>query len=235
MKRVFKILLKIVLILLAVLVVAGVILKLSFNDPVPQGATGAKADELAYNILNAIKHKEFKQAQEIYWTFRGVNSYRWKPQQNLVDVYWGDYRVAYQTHFPEISFAFKGTQRLEGTERQEAIDYAFKNFNNDSFWLVAPHKLFDAGTTRQLIREDGIEKLLVTYTSGGSTPGDSYLWEVNEQFIPISCKMWVGIIPLDGFKTTWTDWQMTAGNFPLPGKRSMYGLDIPITDVKVVN
>ncbi len=234
MKRFFKVLFKIVLAILALLVIIGIILKLTFNDPVPQGEKGAKADELAYKILEAINHQEFTQASMIYWTFRGVNSYRWKPQQNLVDVYWDDYRVAYQTHYPAISFAFKGEQHLEGDERDKALDYAIKNFNNDSFWLIAPHKIFDAGTTRQLITEDGKEKLLVTYNSGGSTPGDSYLWEVDDNFVPISFKMWTSILPLDGVKATWENWETTAGGFPLPQKRSMYGLTIPITDVKVV-
>jgi hypothetical protein len=234
MKRFFKIVWKSALVFLGILLIAGIVLKLVFNDDIPQGVSGAPADALGYKILAAINTAEFHQAQEIQWTFRGENRYNWKVQQNLVEVHWDDYRVAYQTYFPDISFAYKGTQRLEGEQRDEAIAYAKLNFNNDSFWLVAPHKIFDPGTKRLLIEEDGKQKLLVTYTRGGSTPGDSYLWEVDENFMPVSFKMWTSIIPLDGLKATWSDWQMTAGGFPLPQSRSMYGLEIPVNDVQVL-
>ncbi|MDP5100525.1 MAG: hypothetical protein NWQ09_04295 [Nonlabens sp.] len=234
MKRFLKILGKSLLFLLGFLLLAGIVLKIVFSEDVPQGTTGPKADELAYNILDAINNKEFTQVQEIHWTFAGKNRYRWKVQQNLVDVYWDDYRVAYQTYFPNISFAFKGSQRLEGEERDKAIAYAQKNFNNDSFWVVAPHKIFDAGTTRKLVVEDGKEQLLVTYNSGGTTPGDSYLWEVDENFKPVAFKMWTSIIPLDGVRATWSDWKMTSGGFPLAGSHSLYGIKIPVTEVSVV-
>lgn len=233
MKRILKFLFKSTLILIGVLLLIGVVLKISFNEDVPQGVSGAPADELGYKMLEAVNHKEYTQAQEISWTFRGKNNYRWKPQQNLVDVYWDDYRVSYQTFFPNISFAFKGSQKLEGDARDKAIAYAQKNFNNDSFWVVAPHKIFDAGTKRQLIKEDGKEMLLVTYASGGTTPGDSYLWELDKNYVPTSYKIWASIIPLDGVKATWGDWKMTAGGFPLAQKHSIYGIEIPVTDIAV--
>jgi hypothetical protein len=44
-------------------------------------------------------------------------------------------------------------------------------FNNDSFWLIAPFKLRDAGTTRSIVMQDN-QALMITYASG-STPGDS--------------------------------------------------------------
>lgn len=234
MKRIFRFLWKSALIIVGILVVFVIILKLTFNDDIPQGVKGAKADELGFKILRAINHTAFTKAQEIHWTFRDKNTYRWKPQQNLVDVYWDDFRVSYQTYFPNISFAFKGTQRLEGAARDEAIAYAQKNFNNDSFWLVAPNKIFDIGTERQLVVQDGKEMLLVTYKTGGTTPGDSYLWEVDEHYMPVSFKMWTSIIPLDGVKATWKDWKITDGGFSLAGSRKLYGLEIPITNVKVV-
>ena len=205
-----------------------------YNDDIPQGESGKSADELACKMLEAIKHEQFQNAKEIHWTFRGVNRYEWKLQQNKVEVFWEDNRVSLRTNSPNQSVATLNQQVLNGEERKEAISYATKNFNNDSFWLIAPHKVFDKGTKRELVEEDGQQKLLVTYTSGGSTPGDSYLWELDEDYKPIAMKMWVSIIPLDAVEATWTDWQMTAGGFPLPTKRSVFGIEIPITDVEVV-
>jgi hypothetical protein len=46
-------------------------------------------------------------------------------------------------------------------------------FNNDSFWLIAPFKLRDAGTTRSIVMQDEKKSFMISYASGGSTPGDS--------------------------------------------------------------
>lgn len=235
MKKILRFLLKLFLGFLGILLVVFLTLKLIYNEDVPQGISGKPADDLAFKILDAIHHKEFTEAHEIHWTFRGVNRYEWKLQQNMVDVYWDDYRVSYQTQYPDISIAFKNGVRLQrGTERDEAIAYAAQNFNNDSFWVIAPHKIMDPGTTRELIEEDGKQKLLVTYTSGGSTPGDSYLWEVDANYQPIAFKMWVQIIPLDGIEAQWQNWEMTDGGFPLSRKRTLFGIEIPVTDLEVI-
>ena len=235
MKKIFRFLLRSLLVLLGILLGAFLVLKLIYNEDIPQGTSGKPADELAFKILEAIDHKKYTEAKEIHWTFRGVNRYEWKLQQNMVDVFWDDYRVSYQTQYPRTSIAFKNGQRLEkGEERDEAVAYAAQNFNNDSFWVVAPHKIMDIGTTRQLIEKDGKQQLLVTYTSGGSTPGDSYLWQIDDNYQPTGFKMWVSIIPLGGIEAQWSDWEMTAGGFPLSRKRTFFGLEVPVTDLKVI-
>jgi len=234
LKKTFRILFKIILSLLAFLLLAFLVLKLVYNDDIPQGETGKHADELAYKMLEAINHEQFTETKEIHWIFRGVNRYEWKLQQDLVDVYWEDYQVSLQTKMPNKSSVYRNNQELKGEEKKEAIAYATKNFNNDSFWLIAPHKIFDKGTKRQLIEEDGQQKVLVTYSSGGTTPGDSYLWELDENYQPVSMKMWVSILPFDGLEAQWTNWQMTEGGFPLAEKRTIFGIEIPISGVEVV-
>ena len=234
MKKIFKLLLKLFLGLIGLLFILFIVLKISFSEDIPSGITGQPADELALKVLKAINHKEFTQASELHWTFAGRNRYEWKLQQDLVDVYWDDYRVSLQTKYPKISFAWKGDEKLKGEAFDNAVATAQANFNNDSFWMIAPHKLFDPGVTRQVIQQDGKQQLLVTYTNGGSTPGDSYLWELDENNQPVAFKMWVSIIPLDGIRATWDDWEMTDCGFPLSRKRNFYGIEIPITDVKVI-
>jgi hypothetical protein len=234
MKKGLGFLLKFVLGVVAILLMVFVVLKLIYNEDLPKGKTGAEADELAYNILEAINHKAFEQAREIHWTFRGVNHYEWQLQNHIVEVSWDDFEVIYYTKNKEKGMAYQGTELLQGEEKEEALNYAINNFNNDSFWLIAPHKLFDPGTTRQLVNQDGKDKLLVQYTSGGSTPGDAYLWEVDDNYKPVAFKMWVSIIPLDGLEAQWDNWQMTDGGFPLPESRSVWGLEIPISGVKVI-
>jgi hypothetical protein len=52
-------------------------------------------------------------------------------------------------------------------------------------------KLRDPGTSRSIVMQDEKEALMVTYTSG-STPGDSYVWILDEN-IP-AWRMWVSIV-----------------------------------------
>jgi hypothetical protein len=110
-------------------------------------------------------------------------------------------------------------------------------FNNDSFWLIAPYKIFDPGTERRIVSYKNREALLVTYTSGGTTPGDSYLWILNENYLPTSYKMWTSIIPVGGVAATWSDWEKTASGILLPKKHilSLFGMEISMGKVKAYN
>ena len=47
------------------------------------------------------------------------------------------------------------------------VKRALNLFNNDSFWLVAPHKLFEPGIYRSIEMIDGQEALHVKYSVGG--------------------------------------------------------------------
>ena len=113
------------------------------------------------------------------------------------------------------------------------IDKALKNFNNDSFWLVAPYKVFDQGTQRAIVElKNGTNGLLVTYNSGGTTPGDSYLWILNENGFPSAYKMWVSIIPIGGLEASWDDWLVTQSGAFLPKSHKLGPLTLSMGDVK---
>jgi hypothetical protein len=234
LKKTLKIVLKGFLIVISILVLLFLVLKVTYNDEIPEGVSGAPADELAHDILEALNYENYKDAKEIHWTFRGVNRYEWNKKKQVVKVFWDDKQVDLWTTSPEESTVLKSGERLEGNAKRKAIDYAVKNFNNDSFWVVAPFKLFDPGTERFLVKEDGQEKLLVQYTSGGSTPGDAYLWEVDEDHRPTAFRMWVSILPFDGLEAEWNNWKMTEAGFPLAFEKTIFGIEIPVSGLKVV-
>jgi hypothetical protein len=218
------------LILTGLIVLGFFILKWSFSEDVPTGEKGAKADALAAQVLEALNHNQLSQMDSISWIFRGVNHYTWNMNDRKVTVRWDDTTVNLNTANPDTSLAYENGALLKGSNSKEAIEYALFNFNNDSFWLMAPYKINDPGTEREWISDN---ELLVRYTSGGSTPGDVYVWKLDDNHLPISFKMWVSIIPLDGLPAQWDGWYKTTAGFMLPKKQSIYGIDIPISDVVV--
>jgi hypothetical protein len=63
--------------------------------------------------------------------------------------------------------------------------------------------------------QDNQEALLITYASGGSTPGDSYMWFVDQNYRPKAWRMWVSIIPVGGLETTWEKLKTFQNNLKL--------------------
>ena len=116
---------------------------------------------------------------------------------------------------------------------EELITKATNYFNNDSFWLVAPYKIFDKGTERRLITlKNGKKALLVSYTTGGTTPGDSYLWHLDENGKPKSFQMWVDILPINGLTATWSDWVTTESGAQLPNFHKFGVFRLEISHIK---
>jgi hypothetical protein len=98
---------------------------------------------------------------------------------------------------------------------------------------VAPYKVRDPGTERKVVNTKMGKGLLVTYTSGGVTPGDSYLWILDQNNRPVKWKMWVSIIPLGGLEFTWEDWQKHEGAWFAPTHVGPLGASVNLTDLTV--
>ena len=99
--------------------------------------------------------------------------------------------------------------------------------------MVAPYKVFDKGVERRLVTTETNEgALLVTYTSGGSTPGDSYLWHLDKDGKPKSFQMWVDILPIDGLEATWENWTTTDTGALLPTFHKFLIFGLELEDIK---
>ena len=60
------------------------------------------------------------------------------------------------------------------------------------------------------------EALRVTYTSGGTTPGDAYVWILNEDYLPVSYQMYVPSMKMVAVPATWEDWITAESGTLLP-------------------
>ncbi|WP_298778314.1 hypothetical protein [uncultured Polaribacter sp.] len=230
MKTFFKIIGSI----LVLIIVSGAIYFFTNNEALPEGKKGKEADDLAVKMFTAINYKAFESTKILEWSFRNKHHYKWNKQENIVHISWNEYKVTLNTKQYEKSEVY-----IDGkiSENKELIQKAKDFFNNDSFWLVAHYKIFDSGTERSIVKHNDKEALLITYTSGGTTPGDSYLWILDDNYFPTSYKMWTSIIPIGGVSATWNDLKKTESGIFLPTKHklSLFGMEIPMGDVKSYN
>ena len=204
-----------------------------YNEDLPYGIQGKEADALANKMLDALNYDAFKETNTLEWTFKRRRHYKWEKAKNTCYVYWKEYKVNLNLKNASENKAYVHSFKVDGDLAEELIEKATKYFNNDSFWLVAPYKVFDKGTQRRLVTlENNKKALLVTYNSGGLTPGDSYLWLLNDSGKPKSFKMWTSILPIDGLEATWTDWTTTESGAQLPSFHKLLIIGLEITDIK---
>ncbi|MEL6864257.1 MAG: hypothetical protein AAFP19_07560, partial [Bacteroidota bacterium] len=76
------------------------------------------------------------------------------------------------------------------------------------------------------------EGLLVSYSSGGVTPGDSYLWILDESGQPVAWKMWVSIIPIGGLEFSWEDWMELPTGAKIATMHKSSLLDLDMSNIK---
>lgn len=200
-----------------------------YNEDLPIGIQGKQADALAYKMLDALDYEAYKNTNHIEWTFKRRHHYNWDKTNNTCEVYWKENKVVLNLNDISKSKVYIHSFKNESDMAKDLIDKAITYFNNDSFWLVAPYKVFDAGVERRLVKtKNNKEALLVTYTSGGSTPGDSYLWLLDDNGKPTAFKIWASTLPIGGLEASWSDWTTTDSGTQLPTfhKLLVFGLEI---------
>ncbi len=233
MKKLFKILLSVLGLLIATLIV----LYLIYNKPLPKSEISNDADVLAQKMLDELHYNKYKNARYFEWSFAdGSHSYKWDKKAGIVIVKWDDYIVDLNLNDTYLSIVTKKDKEVTAKEAKEVLNTAWDYFNNDSFWLVAPYKVFDKGTTRSIVNfEDGTKGLMITYASGGTTPGDSYVWKLDANGFPESYQMWVKIIPIGGLKATWDNWKKMENGVYLPSSHKLGPITLSMGDIRSYN
>jgi hypothetical protein len=226
-----KLLLKIILGLILFILLTFLILKIAFDKDLPSGNKGPEAEALAQNMLAAINYSAWDTLSYAKWTFREAHHFVWDRKNNNALIRWDNNEVHLDMDKID-GKAYKNGQLLTGDTKNKLIQKAWSFWCNDSFWFNAPAKIFDPGTERSVVEnEHGTKSLLVTYASGGVTPGDSYLWNLNESGLPESWRMWTKIIPIGGVYTSWEDWVTLPGGAKISSMHKNGKLKIPITNI----
>lgn len=163
-------------------------------------------------MLAALNKPAFDTISYLEWTAPGGQHYRWFKLHDSVIVSYANIQVRLnlQSQRGPVFKDGHGVSSINPTA-EEQCKRAYKLFCNDSFWLIAPYKVRDPGTKRSLVSSDDGPALLVTYESGGVTPGDAYLWLLDENFRPKAWQIWADILPIGGLEFTWENWQPYRG------------------------
>lgn len=210
------------------------VVKVIINESRPEIIEGADASVLAEKMLRAVDKQAWDTLPYIQWTFTGQHHFVWDKKNNKALVKWGEHTVHLDPDQVD-GIAYKGTEKLSGDAASKAIQSAWSYWCNDMFWLAAPYKIKDKGVTLNIAKDsDDKEGLLVTYASGGVTPGDSYLWFLDQNGMPTGYKMWVKIIPFGGMYFSWDNWKTMTGGAKISAAHSakIEKLKIDITDLK---
>jgi hypothetical protein len=188
---------------LAVLIIAVVILA---SKSLPEGREGVEAELLTDKMLAAINLPAWESLRYVKWSYRNEQHYVWDRWYNLAEIKYRDNRILLNLNTLE-GRAWDGDENLEGAEKRELLQEAWEYWCNDSFWFNPIVKLRDEGVERKIVDlgEEG-DGLLVTYTQGGITPGDSYLWILDDDGLPKAWRLWVSSLPVKGLKLSWGEW-----------------------------
>jgi hypothetical protein len=202
------------------------------DEPLPEGRAGPEADALASRLEQAVNIEAWHRTGAVRWEFAGRQRHLWDRTRKVARVQWGDTTALVRLD-DQRGRAYHDGQELQGDEARRAIERAYAFWVNDSFWLNPLAMFRGDAVQRELVRlEDGGEGLLITFSSGGLTPGDSYLWLADENGLPRAWRMWVSIIPIGGVATSWEGWQtLSTGARVATTHVGPIGLTIELTDV----
>lgn len=235
LKKIFKIIVGVIIFFTLPSLLFFGFVYLKYNQDLPIGNQPEQADILANKMLKALNAEAYETTTYLEWTFRRKHHYKWNKKDSICEVNWKEYKVNLHLNNPSKSEAFIHNFRIDNEKSIELINTATNYFNNDSFWLVAPYKVFDNGTKRSIVKHNNKDALLVTYTKGGTTPGDSYLWILDDNFRPVKYKMWVDILPIGGLEASWSDWKTTKSGAQLPTQHKLLFMNLKMGDVKGTN
>lgn len=171
----------------------------------PKGVPGPEAEKLAQKMLAAADYEKWQATAAVSFTFRDSDKIFWDRKRKLIEVAFKDKLV----QFSEItgkSVCFEEERRI--TDDCAALTQAaIKRFYNHTFWLNPAFHIMSPGAERALV-EGG--QLLVTFKSGGATPGDSYLFTLDAEGKIAEMRMWVSILPVKGVRAVFSNYITSA-------------------------
>jgi hypothetical protein len=209
---------------LASVVVAAVVAVTTVSGcaSAPRGVPGEKADAFATRIEEATGQAAWKNLGVVSFNFRGSRDWLWDRARGLVRMTDDDGTVFIDTWDHGGYAVDKDGKDVADAGRQTK---AWAYFINDTFWLNPFSTLRNDGASRELADVDGATALVLHYESGGTTPGDTYVFFADDKGLPTRWKLWVSVLPIKGFETTFEGWA-DVGGAKLAASHKALGTDV---------
>lgn len=197
---------------LAVILI-GIVAYFIVDKPLPEGRGGTEAERLTEKMLAAVNIQAWDTLHYLSWVSpRKGCRYIWDRENEWVYSKEPGTEAFLDTRSGKGLVRDETNRDMVGDRLNKAVSEGLHNFWNDSFWLLAFTKVKDPGTSRKVVdMDDGSKGLLVTYSTGGSTPGDSYLWELAPDGLPTAWRIWTSTLPIGGLRFTWENWKTLPG------------------------
>lgn len=217
--------------LVGVIVALVAILVLVLRHSPTATTPGADAEALARKMVRSVDDEAWSRTMAVRWKLPGRH-HLWDRARGLARVEWRKNRVLLHVDGKKGRAWHDGVEVSGDKEKQKLIDKAYALFINDSFWLNPVVKAFDDGTSRARGTVDGKAAVLVSYASGGLTPGDKYLWILDDDGRPVAWRVWVHILPVGGMQFSWEGWTKLGTGAWVATVHKVLGANIvPIEDV----
>ncbi|MCB1303928.1 MAG: hypothetical protein KDK37_06610 [Leptospiraceae bacterium] len=198
---------------------------------IPDGKTGESAESLADQMLAAASLEKWNNLQCVTFRFKGANRYVWDKKRGFVEYVHEDRRVLFSKNTFQ-AVAFDKGESITGEELKEALGKANASFINDSFWLQPAYHIRSPGTKLYYIDD---HTLRVTFSSGGVTPGDTYVFHLDDKYRISTMEMWVSILPIPGVDADFSDYVDHPPGIEIAAQRSILVMGIPIDEVAFAN
>jgi hypothetical protein len=190
-----------------------------------------KADQVARELVAALGGEAaWEKARELRFDFVVEREGKRAAEFHHVwDRYTGDYRVLgtdksgapYAVYFnvnTREGVAFSNGRAVDGEEKKKLLETAYGRFINDSYWLLAPWKVFDPGVHRDYDGEKpGPEGALcdvirLSFDNVGLTPKDVYwLWVSRDGRRMVQWQYVLGGAQEEPTTALWKDWRTLGG------------------------
>ncbi|MCA9520192.1 MAG: hypothetical protein KC609_04445 [Myxococcales bacterium] len=217
------------------LVGALVVVYITNCSLIPKGVEGPGAERLLARMKAATNNAAFfERTAAVEFDFDGRHQIVWDRRRGLAEVRFkakgARLRVQIATNRSRV-VAWTGSRRVVGPRELETLaKTAYAYFINDTFWLNPVFHIDQKSARRYLVSPN---ELLVRFESGGVTPGDTYLFKVDERYRVRKMTMWVQIIFVKGLPVIFEDYVTTETGVTLATSHRILFYNLELKGVRM--